>query len=98
MGEVSVAEQFLHLFDQMTLITQGKYDVYLFTSKYTYCRSICRLESTLPKLVHCHRLSSVAEQLKFLQKKFSNFPMLILALIILDKCNPLQLMNMCLDV
>lgn len=29
MGEVSVAQQLLHLFDEMTLITQEEYVVYL---------------------------------------------------------------------
>lgn len=98
MGEVSIAKQFLYLFDQMTSIVQSEYDVYLFRIKFTYYRLICRIELTPSKLAHCHRLSSVAEQLKFSQKKCSNFPMLILALIILDKSNPLQLMCTHLDV
>lgn len=72
--------------------------MYLFLSKYTYYLSNCRFESALAKLAHCYRLSSVIEQLKFLQKTFPNFLMLILALAILDKNNLLQLMYMHWDV
>lgn len=97
--EVSVANQFLYLFDEMTSI---RWIQCIFKGKYIYYQSISRIESILPKLAHCHRLSLVTKQLKYLLKyyfkKLFNFPMLILTLIILDKSNPLQLIYTYLDV